>query len=38
MRFLLRIQAEKNPNDRYCTINVDPKIRKVREQFAEKAK
>ena len=29
---------EKNPNDRYCSINADPKIRKVRERFAEKAK
>ena len=29
---------EKNPNDRYCSINADPKIRNVRERFAEKAK
>ncbi len=29
---------EKNPNDAYCTMNAQPKIRKVREKFAEKAK
>lgn len=28
---------EKNPNDAYCTMNAQPKIRKVREKFAEKA-
>jgi peptide-methionine (S)-S-oxide reductase len=27
---------EKNPNDRYCTFNAEPKIRKVREEFREK--
>jgi peptide-methionine (S)-S-oxide reductase len=27
---------EKNPNDAYCQFNADPKIRKVREQFADK--
>ncbi len=27
---------EKNPNDRYCQFNVDPKIRKVREKFRDK--
>jgi peptide-methionine (S)-S-oxide reductase len=29
---------EKNPNDRYCAINADPKIRKVREEFEERVK
>jgi len=29
---------EKNPNDRYCTFNADPKIQKVREKFADKVK
>ncbi len=27
---------EKNPNDRYCQFNADPKIRKVREKFGDK--
>ncbi|MDZ7746042.1 MAG: peptide-methionine (S)-S-oxide reductase MsrA [Halobacteriales archaeon] len=27
---------EKNPGDAYCQFNADPKIEKVREQFAEK--
>lgn len=27
---------DKNPNDRYCTFNADPKIKKVREQFRDK--
>lgn len=27
---------EKNPNNRYCVINVDPKIEKVRKEFTEK--
>jgi peptide-methionine (S)-S-oxide reductase len=26
---------EKNPNDRYCQFNADPKIQKVREKFGE---
>ena len=26
---------EKNPNDGYCQFNADPKIRKVREKFAD---
>lgn len=25
---------EKNPNDQYCSIHAEPKVRKVREQFA----
>ncbi|WP_313695410.1 peptide-methionine (S)-S-oxide reductase MsrA [Halorarum halobium] len=29
---------EKNPNDGYCQFNADPKIRKVREKFADKVK
>ncbi len=29
---------ENNPNDAYCTMNAQPKIRKVREKFSEKAK
>ncbi|ODR79382.1 peptide-methionine (S)-S-oxide reductase [Haladaptatus sp. W1] len=28
---------EKNPNDAYCTMNAQPKIRKVREKFVGKA-
>jgi peptide-methionine (S)-S-oxide reductase len=28
----------KNPGDRYCQFNADPKIQKVREAFAEKVK
>ncbi len=27
---------EKNPNDRYCQFNADPKIQKVREKFRDK--
>ncbi len=27
---------EKNPNDRYCQFNADPKIQKVREKFGDK--
>ncbi|WP_227375874.1 peptide-methionine (S)-S-oxide reductase MsrA [Haladaptatus halobius] len=27
---------EKNPNDAYCTVNAQPKLRKVREKFAKK--
>ena len=27
---------EKNPNDRYCQFNADPKIRKVRQKFRDK--
>jgi peptide-methionine (S)-S-oxide reductase len=27
---------EKNPNNSYCVVNVNPKIEKVREQFGEK--
>jgi len=36
--FWYAIQAyyEKNPGDAYCQFNADPKIEKVREQFAEK--
>lgn len=26
---------EKNPNDRYCQFHAEPKVRKVREQFAQ---
>jgi peptide-methionine (S)-S-oxide reductase len=29
---------EKNPNQPYCVINVTPKIKKVREKFADKTK
>ncbi|QCJ46705.1 peptide-methionine (S)-S-oxide reductase MsrA [Haloprofundus sp. MHR1] len=29
---------EKNPGDAYCTFNAEPKIRKVREKFADKAR
>ncbi|MEZ3114509.1 peptide-methionine (S)-S-oxide reductase MsrA [Halobaculum sp. MBLA0147] len=29
---------EKNPNDRYCQFNADPKIQKVREKFADKVR
>ncbi|WP_458188600.1 peptide-methionine (S)-S-oxide reductase MsrA [Haladaptatus sp. NG-WS-4] len=29
---------KKNPNDAYCTVNAQPKIRKVREKFAEKVR
>lgn len=29
---------KKNPGDAYCQFNADPKIRKVREKFAEKVK
>ena len=29
---------EKNPDDRYCTFNAEPKIRKVREKFADLAR
>ncbi|MFD1645933.1 peptide-methionine (S)-S-oxide reductase MsrA [Haloarchaeobius litoreus] len=29
---------DKNPNDRYCTFHADPKIEKVREKFATKAR
>ena len=29
---------EKNPGDSYCTFNAEPKIRKVREKFADKVK
>ncbi|WP_435129086.1 peptide-methionine (S)-S-oxide reductase MsrA [Halobaculum sp. D14] len=29
---------EKNPADQYCQFNADPKIRKVREQFADKVR
>jgi len=28
---------EKNPNDRYCSIQAEPKVKKVREQFGETA-
>jgi peptide-methionine (S)-S-oxide reductase len=28
----------KNPNDRYCQFNADPKIQKVREKFGDKVK
>ncbi|MFB6198832.1 MAG: peptide-methionine (S)-S-oxide reductase MsrA [Halobacteriaceae archaeon] len=28
---------EKNPNDRYCSIHAEPKVRKVREAFSEGA-
>lgn len=27
---------EKNPNDRYCSIQAEPKVKKVREKFGEK--
>jgi peptide-methionine (S)-S-oxide reductase len=29
---------EKNPGDAYCQFNADPKIEKVRKQFADKVK
>ena len=29
---------EKNPNDRYCSIQAEPKVKKVREKFASKVK
>ena len=29
---------EKNPNDTYCQFNAEPKIRKIREKFATKAR
>jgi peptide-methionine (S)-S-oxide reductase len=29
---------EKNPSDQYCTFNAEPKIRKVREKFADLAR
>ncbi|WP_123533817.1 peptide-methionine (S)-S-oxide reductase MsrA [Halosimplex salinum] len=28
---------DKNPNDRYCQFHAEPKVKKVREQFASKA-
>jgi peptide-methionine (S)-S-oxide reductase len=28
---------EKNPNDRYCQFHAEPKVKKVRERFAERA-
>jgi len=30
------LTADGNTNDAYCQFNADPKIEKVREQFAEK--
>jgi peptide-methionine (S)-S-oxide reductase len=29
---------EKNPSDAYCTFNAEPKLKKIREKFAEKLK
>ena len=28
---------DKNPNDRYCKFHAEPKVKKVREQFADRA-
>jgi len=30
------IYYDKNPNDRYCQFHAEPKLKKVREQFADR--
>lgn len=35
--YATQVFYEKNPGDRYCTVYAEPKVRKVREQFAERA-